>query len=167
MFAVNLLIGRLPGAALTGAGCGLAYLALGSAALARAAAQSYAAGSAINAMFRQLGAALGFALIASVVGTATVLGAPTAFGNGRELAGLAGAAAVIPALGLCRTKPDPAEIAEAAGGDASPAWRTRSDGAERWFPRGSAKPRYQPAGCRSAGSTRAVEPEAWNGATKR
>jgi MFS family permease len=106
------LLGRwLPGAALTGAGCGLAYPALGSAALARLPAQSYATGSAINAMFRQLGAALGFALIVSVVGTTTGLGAPTAFANGWKLAGLAGAAALVPALGLRRTRPDPNEIA--------------------------------------------------------
>lgn len=64
------LLGRwLPGALATGAGAGLAYPALGSAAVMTLAPERFGVGSAMNAMFRQLGAAIGVAAVIAVVGS--------------------------------------------------------------------------------------------------
>jgi len=65
------LLGRwLPGALTTGVGAGLAYPALGSAAVMTLAPNRFGVGSAMNAMFRQLGAAIGVAAVVAVVGSA-------------------------------------------------------------------------------------------------
>lgn len=64
------LLGRwLPGALITGIGAGLAYPALGSAAVITLAPERFGVGSAMNAMFRQLGAAIGVAAIIAVLGS--------------------------------------------------------------------------------------------------
>lgn len=59
----------LPGAVITGTGAGLAYPALGSAAVITLAPERFGVGSAMNAMFRQLGAAIGVAAVVAVLGS--------------------------------------------------------------------------------------------------
>jgi NTE family protein len=57
----------LPGAALTGIGTGLVYPALASAAVAELPDDRFATGSAVNAMFRQIGGALGISVVAAIL----------------------------------------------------------------------------------------------------
>lgn len=63
----------LPGMLLSGLGIGLAYPALGAAAVARIDLRHLATGSAVNAAYRQVGAALGTAILVVIVGTPTGL----------------------------------------------------------------------------------------------
>ncbi|HXS32973.1 MAG TPA: MFS transporter [Solirubrobacterales bacterium] len=58
----------LPGAVLTGIGIGLAFPALGSAAVRDVAGDRFATASAVNAAFRQVGAVLGTAILIAIVG---------------------------------------------------------------------------------------------------
>jgi EmrB/QacA subfamily drug resistance transporter len=92
----------LPGALMTGAGVGLAYPALGSAAVAALPATSFGVGSAVNAMFRQIGAVLGISLVIAVVGTPSALQAPAAFDRGWGLVALGGLAALVACVALGR-----------------------------------------------------------------
>jgi EmrB/QacA subfamily drug resistance transporter len=57
----------LPGAVLTGLGVGLAFPAMGSAAVAELRTERYATGSAVNAMVRQLGGALGISIVVAII----------------------------------------------------------------------------------------------------
>jgi NTE family protein len=63
----------LPGAALTGLGVGLAFPALGAAAVTDVPAERFATASAVNAAWRQIGAALGTAILVAIVGEPTTL----------------------------------------------------------------------------------------------
>jgi EmrB/QacA subfamily drug resistance transporter len=94
----------LPGAILTGLGVGLCYPALGSAAVAELPAGSFAAGSALNSVFRQVGAVLGVSLVIAIVGTPTVAGALHAFRGGWTFAAIGGAAALVACLALGRVR---------------------------------------------------------------
>jgi MFS family permease len=58
----------LPGAVLTGIGIGLAFPALGSAAVRDVPGDRFATASAVNAAFRQVGAVLGTAILIAIVG---------------------------------------------------------------------------------------------------
>jgi NTE family protein len=58
----------LPGAVLTGTGIGLAFPALGSAAVRDVPGDRFATASAVNAAFRQVGAVLGTAILIAIVG---------------------------------------------------------------------------------------------------
>jgi EmrB/QacA subfamily drug resistance transporter len=58
----------LPGACLTGIGIGLAFPALGSAAVRDIGDDRFATASAVNAAFRQVGAVLGTAILIAIVG---------------------------------------------------------------------------------------------------
>jgi len=72
----------LPGAALGGLGIGLTLPVLIGAAVAPLAPERSAAGSAANAMIRQLGAALGIAILVAVVSDPAPAEAPAAFDRG-------------------------------------------------------------------------------------
>lgn len=112
------LLGRwLPGALTTGTGAGLAYPALGSAAVMTLAPQRFGVGSAMNAMFRQLGAAVGVAAVVAVLGTAGAAG----LGDYRRAWALLAATSVAAALaglalGRLRDVAPAAALAEAGGG---------------------------------------------------
>ncbi|MFD0363868.1 DHA2 family efflux MFS transporter permease subunit [Nocardia sp. GCM10030253] len=63
----------LPGQSLVGIGIGLAFPALGAAAVANVPADRYGSASAVGAAFRQFGAVLGTALLIAIVGSPTTL----------------------------------------------------------------------------------------------
>ena len=69
----------LPGSLLGGAGVGLMLPSLGGAATAPLPPQRFATGSALYAMTRQIGVALGVACLVAILGTATGPAAVTAF----------------------------------------------------------------------------------------
>ncbi len=69
----------LPGSLLGGAGVGLMLPSLGGAATAPLPPQRFATGSALYAMTRQIGVALGVACLVAILGTATGPSAVTAF----------------------------------------------------------------------------------------
>jgi len=94
----------LVGAVLTGAGVGLAYPSLGSAALAELPAGVYGLGSALNAMFRQIGAVLGVAVLVAIVGTPAPAEAPAAFDDGWTFSVVVGASAALAGLALGRVR---------------------------------------------------------------
>ena len=102
----------LPGAVASGIGIGLAFPALGSAAVREVPDSRFATASAVNATVRQLGAVLGIALLVAVVGAEA---APRleSFRHGWLLGAAAGAAAILPILAI----PGPRRqvIATAAG----------------------------------------------------
>ncbi len=63
----------LPAAVLTGIGVGLAFPTLGAAAVTDIGAERFATASAVNAAFRQIGAALGTAILVAILGEPTTL----------------------------------------------------------------------------------------------
>jgi NTE family protein len=69
----------LPATILTGAGIGLTFPALASAAVASLPPARFGVGSAVNAAARQIGAVLGIALLVAVLGTPAPAEAPAAF----------------------------------------------------------------------------------------
>ena len=69
----------LPGSVLTGIGVGLMLPSLGGAATAPLPPQRFATGSALYAMTRQIGVALGVAILVAILGTATGASAVAAF----------------------------------------------------------------------------------------
>jgi EmrB/QacA subfamily drug resistance transporter len=108
----------LPGAVLTGAGGGLAYPSLSSAAVAELPGDRFATGSAINAMFRQLGGALGISIVVAILQS-------TARGDGSDpfeaawlFAAAAGATSLVAAVGIGRVR---ARIAEPSAADVTAA----------------------------------------------
>ena len=89
----------LPGAVLTGVGVGLAFPTLGAAAVTDIGAERFATASAINAAFRQIGAALGTAILVAILGEpATVAGALSASDDAYVFAAAASLAAGAVAL---------------------------------------------------------------------
>lgn len=92
----------LPGVLITGIGAGLAYPALGSAALVVLTSESFAIGSALNAMARQIGAALGVALVIAVIGDPSALEAAGAFDHAWMLAVLLSILTVVASMRLGR-----------------------------------------------------------------
>jgi MFS family permease len=73
------LAGYLPGSVLTGIGVGLMLPSLGGAATAPLPPQRFATGSALYAMSRQIGVALGVACLVAILGSASGASAVTAF----------------------------------------------------------------------------------------
>jgi MFS family permease len=71
--------GYLPGSVLTGIGVGLMLPSLGGAATAPLPPQRFATGSALYAMTRQIGVALGVACLVAILGSATGASAVSAF----------------------------------------------------------------------------------------
>ncbi len=88
------LTALLPGTILVGAGAGLAVSLLSSAALQAIPSATFAAGGAVNSATRQVGAALGVAIVVAVVGTPAPADAVAAFDAGWVAIGLAALAAL-------------------------------------------------------------------------
>jgi MFS family permease len=89
---------------LTGIGGGLAYPSLSSAAVAELPGDRFATGSAINAMARQLGGALGISIVVAILqGTAPGDGSDP-FRAGWLFAAAAGATSVVVAAGIGRVR---------------------------------------------------------------
>jgi EmrB/QacA subfamily drug resistance transporter len=101
-----------PGAILTGAGVGLAYPALGSAAVANLPGASFAAGSAVNSVFRQIGAVLGVSLVIAIVGAPGLAEALAAYRDGWTFSAIGGVAtfAACVALGHVRVREGDHEV---------------------------------------------------------
>jgi MFS family permease len=94
----------LPGMLLTGTGVGLTIPSVSSAAAASLPPARFATGSAVVGMSRQIGAALGVAILIAVLGTPTGAGALDAFGEAWTLMAIAsvGAAVAFAAMGRVR-----------------------------------------------------------------
>jgi EmrB/QacA subfamily drug resistance transporter len=109
----------LPAATLAGIGVGIGYATLGAAAAAALGPADFGAGSAVNAMGRQLGAVLGFAVVIAIVGTPSPQDALTAFHHAWEF--VAGAAVVSLALASAMGGETTAVAAHAHDREAVPA----------------------------------------------
>jgi EmrB/QacA subfamily drug resistance transporter len=107
----------LPGAGLTGIGIGLAFPALGSAAVRDVPVDRFATASAVNAAFRQVGAVLGTAILVAILGDPGSLSESLRVSDSAYLfAVLASLASGVVALGLCRQRtPGPLGVGEADG----------------------------------------------------
>jgi EmrB/QacA subfamily drug resistance transporter len=100
----------LPGAIVAGAGVGLTFAALGSAAVAELPPARFATGSAVSATARQIGAVLGISLLIALLGTPAPLEAMDAFHEVWWLMAGLGAAAALVSTALGRVR-----VAQAAG----------------------------------------------------
>lgn len=110
----------LPGLLLTGSGVGLALPTLFATATASLPPQRFATGSAVVAMIRQLGFAVGVAVLVAVLGTpATAQEQLDAFQRGWSTIAAAAVLAAVPALLLRRPQPA-ATTAAAADAPARP-----------------------------------------------
>jgi MFS family permease len=95
----------LPGSVLTGIGIGLAFPALGSAAVRDVADDRFATASAVNAAFRQIGAVLGTAILIAIVGEPANLTEALDVSNSAYLfAAIASLVSGVAALGLRRQR---------------------------------------------------------------
>ena len=90
----------LPPALLTGIGIGLTFAAFGSAAVAELPPNRYATGGAVNNCIRQVGAAIGIAVLVVVLGTPTL----AHFHRAWSLVALTGAVAAVAGLCLGRVR---------------------------------------------------------------
>jgi EmrB/QacA subfamily drug resistance transporter len=99
----DFLGGWLPGTLTTGVGAGLAYPALGGAAVMTLPADRFGIGSAMNAMFRQIGAAVGVAAVVAVLGSGGTAGLAD-YERGWSLIAAISFAAAIVALALGRLR---------------------------------------------------------------
>jgi MFS family permease len=90
----------LPAALITGIGIGLTFAAFGSAAVAELPPNRYATGGAINNCIRQIGAAIGIAVLVVVLGTPTL----AHFHHAWSLIALTGAVAAVAGLSLGRVR---------------------------------------------------------------
>jgi EmrB/QacA subfamily drug resistance transporter len=104
----------LPGQLLTGAGVGLAFPALSSAAVAALPDDLYATGSAINAMFRQLGGVLGISIVVAIVQGAIPADGIDPFVTGWRFCGITALGALAAALALGPTHAPGAKLATAS-----------------------------------------------------
>jgi NTE family protein len=109
----------LPGLMLAGIGGGLAFPTLSGAAVTSAAGQDFATASAVNSVARQMGAALGVALVVAALGTPATLGeAMASFDHAWTLAavllGLASALSLGIARPATRAAPDRGDYAAAS-----------------------------------------------------
>jgi EmrB/QacA subfamily drug resistance transporter len=98
----------LPGMLVTGIGVGLTLPSLMSTAASSLPPQSFATGSAVVNMLRQVGFAVGVAMLVAVLGNPVGAGALTAFRHGWYAAAAAGLAAAVAALWLRRRPAEPA-----------------------------------------------------------
>ena len=110
-----------PAMIVTGAGVGLTFASLSSAAVAELPPHRFSTGSAVSAAFRQLGAVLGISVLVAVLGTPAPEDALAAFHHAWALMAIAGAVAGLMALGLGRVHatgtdpvPEPPGVAAAA-----------------------------------------------------
>ena len=71
----------LPGMILLGIGAGTTFPTLAGAAVASAAGESYATSTSLNSVARQLGAAIGVAIVVAIIGTPTILNVLDVFDN--------------------------------------------------------------------------------------
>jgi len=94
----------LPATICTGAGIGLTFPALASAAVAAVPEEQFGVGSALNATTRQIGAVLGIAILVAVLGRPLPSEAPQAFDEGWTFVALAGVASLFAGL-LLRKDP--------------------------------------------------------------
>ncbi len=92
----------LPGAALCGVGVGLAYPALGSAAVAELPPERFATGSSLNAVFRQVGGVIGISVIVAIIQAAGPRAGLAPFVSGWRFAMSMGLTAFAASLGLGR-----------------------------------------------------------------
>lgn len=102
----------LPGAFLTGIGCGMSLPILTSSAVADVPPARFGTASAVNSMARQLGAVLGIAILVAIIGTPGSAGALGAFDAGwlyTASAALVAAVAAV-AIGRPRAAPAPAPL---------------------------------------------------------
>jgi NTE family protein len=79
--------GWLPGMIVLGVGAGLTFPTLSGAAVGSMPGPKFAVATSLNSVARQLGAALGVAILIAIVGTPTPAGALAAFENGWTFAG--------------------------------------------------------------------------------
>ena len=106
-----------PAMIVTGAGVGLSFASLSSAAVAELPPHRFSTGSAVSACFRQLGAVLGISVLVAVLGTpSSSQAALDAFHHAWALMAIGGAGAALIAVGLGRvratgTEPEPAVAA--------------------------------------------------------
>jgi EmrB/QacA subfamily drug resistance transporter len=98
----------LPGMLVTGIGVGLTLPSLMSTAASSLPPQSFATGSAVVNMLRQVGFAVGVAMLVAVLGNPVGAGALTAFRHGWYAAAAAGLAAAVAALWLRSRPAEPA-----------------------------------------------------------
>jgi hypothetical protein len=109
-----------PAMVVTGAGVGLSFASLSSAAVAELPPHRFSTGSAVSACFRQLGAVLGVSLLVAILGTPTSPAeALDSFHHAWALMAAGGAGAALIAIGLGRvratgTEPEAAGAAGAA-----------------------------------------------------
>jgi EmrB/QacA subfamily drug resistance transporter len=107
----NYVTGLLPGMVLTGIGVGLTLPTLMATASSSLPPPSFATGSAVINMLRQVGLALGVALLVAVLGTARHgAGALGAFRSGWWLIAGIAVVGVVPALVLLRRRPSPDRV---------------------------------------------------------
>ena len=92
----------LPATALTGLGLGLAYATLSGVTVRELDDEAFGLGSGVSAMTRQLGAALGVAMLVAVLGRPAPGAAAEAFDQGWLAAGGVAALAAIPCLAVPR-----------------------------------------------------------------
>ena len=102
-----------PAMLVTGAGVGLSFASLSSAAVAELPPDRFSTGSAVAGAFRQLGAVLGVSLLVAVLGTPAPEDALAAFHQAWGLMAIGGAAAALIAIGLGRVHATGAEPAAA------------------------------------------------------
>jgi NTE family protein len=94
-----------PAMVVTGAGVGLSFASLSSAAVAELPPLRFSTGSAVSACFRQLGAVLGISLLVAVLGTPTSPAAALdAFHHAWALMAAGGLGAALIAVGLGRVR---------------------------------------------------------------
>jgi len=104
-----------PAMVVTGAGVGLSFASLSSAAVAQLPSHRFSTGSAVSACFRQLGAVLGVSLLVAVLGTpSSQAAALDAFHHAWALMAIGGAGAAAIAIGLGRVRATGTEPVEAA-----------------------------------------------------
>jgi MFS family permease len=109
-----------PAMIVTGAGVGLSFASLSSAAVAELPPQRFSTGSAVAACFRQLGAVLGISILVAVLGTPAPSDAVATFHHAWALMAIAGVGAGLIAIALGRVRalgvevPPPATAAPTA-----------------------------------------------------
>ena len=114
----------LPGAVLIAIGIGLAFPLVSDAAVADAPRNRFAGAIALNTAIRLVGAALGVAILAALIGDAAQLGLPSPFHRAWVFAAACFAALAVVALGLPRTSP--AELEDALEQELPRATRERA-----------------------------------------
>jgi NTE family protein len=96
----------LPGMVFLGLGAGILFPNLSAAAVASAPGESFAAATAINSVARQLGAALGVAVVIAVIGTPAPQDAVAAFHHAWSFSAVALLAAGLGCVGVGRLRPE-------------------------------------------------------------